>query len=154
MKHSTHIGLLRELFASNQRFILQAANLNLLEYRHLIFESGVRFLEEIYPRDTPFNEYYLFISRDKDFWNWWNYQWQRYQHDYIEYLKDSETPFNADKYINEMLLISHAPSIEYCFHNNYQKPKIYEYNKSGLQSTAQKQSEKAKRKTVKTADQS
>lgn len=126
MTRTSHIKKLRNRYELNRLYILSTADLNLMQYNQMIFDNGIRFLEEIYPRHQ-FDNIYKLVAYDKNFWKWWLAEWQRWEDELIEFTHQNNTILDAVVYSMEMGQIWIDGQTEYIFYENYKQPKIKQH---------------------------
>lgn len=125
MKCTTHIERVRQKYASNQQLILQTVGITWEEYCQNIFEIGIRFLQEHYPEDDKeFSTYFKNVSRDKKFWNWWRFEWMKWEGEMIDHFKELDIEITYEIYNEEMQPLIMDGFTEQRFYQDYQKPKL------------------------------
>lgn len=125
MKCTTHIERVRQKYASNQQFILHAIGMTWEEYSQNIFEIGISFLLEHYPEDDhQFCHFFKQISRDRNFWNWWRFEWMKWENELIDHLKLCQIELNYEIYLQEMQQLIMDGFTENRFYQDYQKQKL------------------------------
>jgi hypothetical protein len=125
MKCTTHIGRVRQKYASNRRFILQTVGMTWEQYSLKIFEIGISFLLEHYPEDDQeCGPYFKQISRDPNFWTFWKFEWIKWENELIDHAKMCEINLNYEMYIDEMQQLIMDGFTENRFYQDYQTQKL------------------------------
>lgn len=83
MKELTNIEERHLQAMINQQIILQITKLSEQQYQEQIYESGLKFLQHLFPDNTDFEKERPFHESSKIFWSWFQVQWQCRERDFI-----------------------------------------------------------------------
>lgn len=112
----------RKAYASNQAFILRKGSIESQIYNEILFETGCKFLEEIYPLNTVFEEHYKKVSRSKNFWLWWRSEWKLWEVGLIEFIKETKLKqISLSFWKQEVQQMALDRNIETSYQNNFIK---------------------------------
>lgn len=127
MKTKSNIQTIRENFVSNRLSIETATGLNTLEYNNLQFEAGIRFLEERFPVNTEFEQYYMLYSRSAAFWKWWRAEWAIWECDYMNFVRQHNFNLTLKSYQSDLEHPRTQSRIESSFHHQFLKHLQHEF---------------------------
>lgn len=88
---TTQIQQIRIQVTRNLNTIQQMTGVTDFQYKEIIFESGIYFLEKLFQNDRSLIQK---ISFDKSFWAWWRSEFSHWEMELIECAKASN--FNVD----------------------------------------------------------
>lgn len=81
-----YVRHMKKRFEENTRHILQTIGIDRDEYKSILFEYGMRFLETYYNAyDLVQNEWIEKFSKDKKYgyWEWWEGEWKIAEHRFL-----------------------------------------------------------------------
>lgn len=125
----THIERSRQQYAYNRKLVFMATGLSLQEYNELVFESGIRFLEEHFPRYAEQEQLYILVSREKRFWTFWQFEWMKWENALIEWLKSNQMPLHRNLFVQESKYVHVNEALKDRFYKRYKTPKYNELQK-------------------------
>ncbi len=120
-KKLTYIEKKKREYVSNQAYIQKVVNLTDLDYYNMEFETGCLFLEDLFPRDTSWANYYELHAYHKGFWAWWKAEWRKWESEFVDYLKSSQVEVTKQLWQEEMQQMLLDGYVESSFHHNYRK---------------------------------
>lgn len=118
-KHKSKTTKLKEQYASNQACIQKAVNLTSLEYYTKVYDTGLEFLNRLYPLHSEFEFYNQFFSKKKSFWVWWKSEWKNTELKMIQHYGQSDLQINSDNWNRRLMILTVDPHVEKSFHENY-----------------------------------
>lgn len=121
----TRLQKLIKKYESNQHFIHQITNLSKDDYSLAVFETGIMFLEQLYPRSTMFESHYKKYAYSQSFWKWWKVEWKKWENDLVNYLALSSLKLSQKIWLDEMQQLAHDRHTEISFTENYLKKLQY-----------------------------
>ena len=91
----SHMGKMKEKFASNRVVILQELGLSEVEYERQFLEAGCRFLEVLYGEGSV---WYERLSKNSEchFWKWFKAEFKILENEFIQVLKGGEIEFTIN----------------------------------------------------------
>ncbi len=101
-KKQTYIKQKKREYASNQAYIQKVVNLIDEAYHETEFETGCLFLEDLFPRETSWGNYYQLHAYNKEFWLWWKTEWKKWEQEFIHYLRGSQAEVTKQLWQEEM----------------------------------------------------
>ena len=121
IKKESHIQKQRTFHARNRKYIVQVLELDASAYNTLLFDTGVLFLEHLYPRDTTYESYYKKVAYDSRFWNWFTLEWKKWESELIDVLKLQKEAIAQEDWQEEMQQMALDGWVERSFNHNYLK---------------------------------
>ncbi len=116
----TRIETRREVFASNQAYILQVANLTEIEHNQIVYETGIQFLRNLYPEGTSFEEAFSIHERSVLFWNWWKAEFKKWESEFLDFLEINKViAFSLNFYKRNLKEIHKSKNVDHSFYHNY-----------------------------------
>ena len=86
---TTHIQRVKQKHLKNESFILQKAGVSQYQYNELIFETGLKFLEEFYGEKAE--KYQKHFAYDRAFWAWFMLEWKEYEQVMLNFWYENKT---------------------------------------------------------------
>lgn len=115
----SHIEKLRKRYANNKQRVMQALGLDNYTYNNFEFETGCKFLEDLYPlNDEVFSQYYKLFSTEKVVWNWWRAEWKRWENELLMHLDYNNHPLTEKIYLQEMGQMQWDVTVNHSFSEN------------------------------------
>lgn len=93
MKTKLKTAIWEAVLESNHQKIQRIMQLSDFGHKELIFETGMRFLEELYGTGTSKVQMY---SRCRPYWNWWLSEYNRWEFEYL-YFYERHRPTICDE---------------------------------------------------------
>lgn len=79
----SHIALMRTEGCITQQVIREKLNLTDLQYGNMVYETGLEFLQSIYP--DVLKEYREQFEASKMFWKWWKNEWALWEQAFMSF---------------------------------------------------------------------
>ncbi len=127
MKTKTRIDKRRMEFESNRQYIQHAVGLSDYNYNLLIYETGMLFLNQLYPEGTSFYKWLSIHERSPSFWKWWKAEWHKWEDEFLQQLEDNKViTFSPAFYGRRIVSMTNEKHIESSYQHNYLKHQNYE----------------------------
>lgn len=117
----TKLQELKEEFELSQLMLAMELGLSTKERFDLILKTGVKFLEVEFPRGSEFESMYLIHSKNPNFWSWWEFQWQKWENDYVSFLLNNQVKPTMQDYLCDFEQMVLDNTVYNSFINNYLK---------------------------------
>lgn len=116
-KQTTHESFMVE--AGNVKQIVETqTGISDFDYKLAIYEMGLKFLEQIFPSDSPtYKKYFAYIESQKTYWKWFRSEWHLFEQDLIKFMLENKIPINYTVWQKEMDFICQNKKIENSFQN-------------------------------------
>lgn len=98
----------------NQQSILQLGIVTEMEYKYLVFDLGIQFLQELFQEDE---HWFQDFSYSKSYWNWWMIEWHHQEDNMIKVMSSHAIRLTRQQWFEWMGELVHAKKTEHGFQN-------------------------------------
>lgn len=120
-KKKTHIQTVIEAYALNLHFLEKELGLPTTDYNATLFDTCMRFLEEVCPPGYEYHAYYLRYAKCKRYWSWFKAEWMLFETDFMFHSRESNIPITIEDWTQHMKQMIMDGSVEHSFYNIYLK---------------------------------
>lgn len=106
----------RDKFASNRQSLETVLGWTIDQYNTIQFETGVAFLERLFPRNTEFEKYYQLYSQAPAFWKWWKIEYAIWEDCLMAFCKQNKVNLTPEIYLKSLTV----PYIQDRFESSFQ----------------------------------
>jgi hypothetical protein len=121
MKTQTYKQQQIQKFASNRRTIEKALGLTTDEYNQLQFEFGCKYLEDQYPANSEYEQYYKQYAYSSKYWSWWKLEWALWEEDLLQFAQQHRFPLSLKSYKMDYMHPRTINRMDSSFHNQFLK---------------------------------
>lgn len=117
----TKLQELKDEFELSQLVLRMELGLSTKARFELILRTGVKFLEVEFPRDSEFEPMYVVHAKSSTFWSWWEFQWQKWENDYVSFLLNNQMKPRMKDFLSDFEQMVLDNTVYNSFINNYLK---------------------------------